>query len=217
MIGLLLLLSLPVFSQQNVVSGGAVSAEKLPSDLRIPAVLKVTLSSKKSKVGDPVKLEVAADVHDAQGAVVIPRHAKLTGRVTRVVRFEKNKQWAMLSFLVERAEWNDHTAVLDAPVYGADVLATNSSQAEMVDGLKTATLSVADPLDIVNTETMSDTRSGGIGGYAHAVRDSTFHTVIMQLTRVPDSVVRTSFIKKDGDLHVPSELMLVCLNGMKAQ
>jgi hypothetical protein len=217
MIGLLLLLSLPAFSQQNVVSGRAISAEKLPSDLRIPAVLKVTLSTKKSKVGDPVKLEVATDVHDGQGSVVIPRHAKLMGHVTRVVRFEKNKQWAMLSFLVDRAEWKDHTAVLDAPVYGADALATDALQAEMVDGLKTATLSLGDPLDIVNTEVMSDTRSGAIGGYAHAVRDSTFHTVIMQLTRVPDAVVRTSFIKKDGDLHVPNELMLVCLNGMKAQ
>jgi hypothetical protein len=213
----ILVLSLPSPAQQNAAAGQAPSAEKLPSDLRIPAVLKVTLSSKKSKVGDPVKLEVSADVRDQSGTVVIPRHTKLTGRVTQAVPYQKNKQRAMLSFVVERAEWKDHSAVLDAPVYGTDVLATNSRRGEIVGGIEAATLDVDDPVEIVNTEIMSDTRSGSVGsGYAHAVRDAAIHTVVMQLTRVPNPAIRTAFVKKDGDLQVPSESMFVFLNGMKA-
>ena len=44
-----------ITAQQN--SPTVATEDKLPSDMRIPAILKVTLSSKKSKVGDPVKLE----------------------------------------------------------------------------------------------------------------------------------------------------------------
>lgn len=206
----ILLCSLPSAGQQP-------PEEKLPRDLRIPAVLKVTLSSKKSKVGDAVKLEVSADVHDLSGAVVIPRHARLTGRVTNVAHYEKNKQAAMLSFVVERAEWKDHAAALDAAVYGADMLATDTQRGEMVGELRFATLGVEDPLNLVDTEIMSDTRSGSVGsGYAHAVRDASFHTVVMQLRRVPDPAIRSTFMKKDGDLHVPSELLVVLLNGMTA-
>ncbi|HEX5434984.1 MAG TPA: hypothetical protein VFY05_12160, partial [Candidatus Angelobacter sp.] len=172
--------------------------------------------SKKSKVGDPVKLEVAADVHDQSGAVILPRHAKLTGHVTQVARYQKNKQAAMLSFVVDHAEWKGHSAALDAPVYGADVLRTDLQQAQMVDGIKAGTLSLSDPLDLINTETMEDTRDGAIGGYAHAVRDQSFHTLQMQLVRVPDPATRTAFMKRDSDLKVPSEWIFVLLNGMKA-
>ncbi|HEY1525264.1 MAG TPA: hypothetical protein VGH51_03415 [Candidatus Angelobacter sp.] len=205
-------------AQQNPAAGQVISTQKLPNALRIPAILKVTLSSKKSKVGDLVKLEVAADVHDPSGAVVIPRHSRLTGRVTSVVRYEKKKQPAMLSFTVERAEWKDHSAALDAPVYGADILATDSSSGEEVDGIRAATLGVERSLNIVNTEIQADTRVGYVGasGYAHALRDSKFHTLIMQLKRVPDPATRTAFVKQDGDLQVPSELLIVLLNGMQA-
>lgn len=202
--------------QQSAASAQATSAEKLPMGLQIPATLKVTLSSKKSKVGDPVKLEVAADVHDQSGAVVLPRHAMLTGHVTQVARYHKDQQAAMLSFVVDRAEWKDHSAALDAPVFGADVLRTDLAQAQMVDGIKAATLSLSDPLNLVKKETMEDTRDGAIGGYAHAVRDQSFHTVEMQLMRVPNPSVRSTFMKRDGDLKVPSEWIFVLFNGMKA-
>jgi hypothetical protein len=211
-----LLFFVPSPAQQSPAVGQLISTHKVPDDLRIPAILKVTLSSKKSKVGDLVKLEVAADVHDPSGAVVIPRHSRLTGRVTSVVRYEKKKQSAMLSFTVERAEWKDHSAVLDAPVYGADLLATDSDKGELIDGIRAATLGVEPSLNIVNTETQADTRVGyaGASGYAHAIRDSKFSTLIMQLKRVPDPAIRTAFVKQDGDLQVPSELLIVFLNGM---
>jgi hypothetical protein len=175
----------------------------------------VTLSSKKSKVGDPVKLEVAGDVQGPNGAVVIPRHARLIGRVTQVVRYEKKTQPAMLSFTVERAEWKDHSVALDAPVYGLDIMATDSNKIEPVGPINAATLGINDPVDIVSTETQEDTRVGSVGaGYAHAIRDQRFQTWVMQLKRTPDPATRSAFVKQNGDLHVPSELLLILLNGM---
>lgn len=208
--------TVPGPAQQDAASSQVISTQKLPSDLRIPAILKVTLSSKKSKVGDVVKLEVGTDVHDAGGAVVIPRHSRLTGRVTSVVRYEKKKQPAMLSFTIERAEWKGHSAALDASVYGIDILATDSNSGEIVDGIRAATLGVEHSLNIVNTEVQADTRVGyaGASGYAHALRDSKLQTPIMQLKRVPDPSIRTAFVKQDGDLQVPSELLIVLHNGL---
>ena len=205
----------PSTAQQNSAAGQPPSTEKLTSELRIPAILKVTLSSKKSKVGDPVKLEVAGDVQGPNGAVVIPRHARLIGRVTQVVRYEKKTQPAMLSFTVERAEWKDHSVALDAPVYGLDVMATDSNKIEPVGPINAATLGINNPVDIVSTETQEDTRVGSVGaGYAHAIRDQRFQTWVMQLKRTPDPATRSAFVKQNGDLQVPSELLLILLNGM---
>jgi hypothetical protein len=213
----ILLSSVTSLAQQNPAAGQVVSTQKIPNDLRIPAILKANLSSKKSKVGDLVKLEVAADVHDPSGAVVIPRYARLTGRVTSVVRYEKKKQPATLSFTVERAEWKEHAAELNAPVYGVALVATDSNQGEEIEGIRAATLGVERSLNIVNTETQADTRVGyaGASGYAHAIRDSKSYTIIMQLKSVPDAATRSAFVKEDGDLQVPSELLIVLLNVMK--
>lgn len=216
-IGFLLSMFLPAMGnspQQTPAASRAGSSQTVPGDLRIPAILKVTLSSKKSKIGDPVKLEVAADVHGADGTVVIPRHARLTGQVTRVVRYQKNKQAAMLAFTVERVEWKDHAATLNASVYGADVLATDARRGELVEGIHAATLGVDQSLDIVSTEIFADTRVGSVGsGYAHALRDTSFQNVIMYLNRVDNSDIKSEFMRSDGDLQVPSEFLLVLLNG----
>ena len=207
----------PSAAQQSSAAGQPVSTEKLTSELRIPAILKVTLSSKKSRVGDPVSLEVAADVQGPSGAVVIPRHARLTGRVTQVVRYQKKNQAGMLSFTVERAQWKDRSVALDAPVYGLDVLATDSNKIEMAGTFRVATLGIDNPVDIMSTEIQEDTRVGSVGsGYAHAIRDHKIQNRIMQLMRTTDPTTRSAFVKQDGDLQVPSELLVVLLNGMVA-
>jgi len=207
----------PSAAQQSSAAGQPVSTEKLTSELRIPAILKVTLSSKKSRVGDPVSLEVAADVQGPGGAVVIPRHARLTGRVTQVVRYQKKTQAAMLSFTVERAQWKDRSVALDAPVYGLDVLATDSNKIEMAATFRVATLGIDNPVDIMSTEIQEDTRVGSVGsGYAHAIRDNKIQNRVMQLMRTTDPATRSAFVKQDGDLQVPSELLVVLLNGMVA-
>jgi hypothetical protein len=189
------------------------SAEKLPSGLRIPAILRSALSSSKSKVGDPVQLEVVVDVHNKNAAVVIPRHSKLYGRVTYVVPYEKKKQPAILSFAVDRAECKGHSVSLDAAVFGTDAMASDSQKGELVEGIMASTLRHSDSLNLISTTLMYDFRLSG--NVPQALHDTGMHNVVMQLKILPDPAVRTAFIKQDGDVELHGEFLLVLLNGMK--
>jgi hypothetical protein len=187
--------------------------QKLPHGLRIPAVLDTSLSSEKSKVGDPVRLEVVADLHDKDGKVVLPRHSKLIGRVTYVARYEKNKQPAMLSFFVDRAEWKGHSGMLDAPVFGINLAVTDSQKAEAVEGIGMATLRHTDTLNLISRVRMDDFAL--IGNGPHVSHDNVLPGgVVMQFVLVPNPAIRTAFVKKDGDLKLDNDFLLVLLNGM---
>jgi hypothetical protein len=213
-IGLCLsLLSLTLWSlgQQPINAGQANS--RLPTGLRIAAILKVSLESSKSKPGDAVRLETIADAHDSRGAVVIPRHSKLYGRVTYVAAWHRKRQPAILSFVVDRAEWKGGSASLDAPVFGVFVMATDSKKGEVVDGVMAATLRHSEFLNIVSTDIMYDFRNAG--GVPQVLHDTVMQNVVMQLKVVPDPAVRTAFVKTDGDLELHSEFLVVLLNGMK--
>jgi hypothetical protein len=209
----LLTSSLAASEQQPAETVQSLSNGTLPTGIRIPAILKSPLSSNKAKLNDPVRLEVVVDVHDKSGAIVIPRHSKLYGKVTQVVSFERKKQPAMLSFSVDRVEWKGHSLTLDAPVFSASAMATDSQKGEMVEGIPSATLRHADSLNLVRTEIMYDFRLPG--NVPQAVHDTTMQSVIMQIKLLPDAAVRTSFVKKDSDLELPSGFMVVLLNGMK--
>jgi len=208
-----LCLLLGTWAQEPPGVDRVASAERLPSGLRIPAILKSSLSSNKSKVGDPVQCEVVVDVHDKNGAVAIPRHSKLYGRVTYVVPYEKKKQPAMLSFGVDRAEWKGHSPELDAPVFGTDAMATDSQKGELVEGIQAATLRHSDSLNLVSSTMMYDFRLSG--NVPQALHDTTIQGVVMQLKVLPDPTVRTAFVKGDGDVELHGEFLVVLLNGMK--
>ena len=108
--------------------GSEASATTLPTGLRIPAILKTPLSSKKSKVGDAVRLEAMVDVHDKSGAVVIPRHANLYGKVTYAVPYEKKERAAGLSFGIDGGKWKQQPVTLDASIFGVEASATDSAR-----------------------------------------------------------------------------------------
>src|ERR1700738_1850316 len=61
----------------------------LPHLWRIRSALEVDPLVEQVQLGDPVQFDVVVDVHDKNGAVAIPRHSKLYGRVTYVVPYEK--------------------------------------------------------------------------------------------------------------------------------
>jgi hypothetical protein len=155
-----------------------------------------------------------ADVHDKTGKVVLPRHAKLTGRVTYVAPYKKNKQPATLSFFVDRAEWNGHSAKLDAPVFGINATLTDSQKAEGVEGIAMATLRHTDTLNLISRVGMDDFRLAG-----NVPQASHYNVlpggVVMQFVLVPNPAIRTAFAKKDGDLKLDNDFLLVLLNGMK--
>jgi hypothetical protein len=184
----------------------------LPAGLRIPAILRTSISSNKSKVGDPVRLEVIADVHDKAGNVVVHRHANLFGKVTSAVPYERKKQDASLSFVVERGEWKHNLFTLDAAIFGVYEEASDAPKGEKVEGVDMATLRNSEAINIINSILMYDLGGGGAGpGASH---DITLHSVIMQLRIVSDPLVRTAFVNNQADIEFQSFLVLL-LNGMK--
>ena len=192
---------------QDVLTG-----PELPRGLRIPAILRTSISSNKSKVGDPVRLEVIADVHDKAGNVVIHRHADLFGKVTYAVSYERKNQSASLSFEVDHGEWKHQSFKLDGAIFGVDASASDSPKGEKVEGIPMATLRNSDAINITSSTVMYDLGGGGFPlGPAH---DISVHSVIMQLRIVPDPVVRTAFVNDKDDIEFHSFLVLL-LNGMK--
>jgi hypothetical protein len=70
------------------------------------AVLSDTLDSRRNKPGDAVKARTSEDVK-ADGVVVIPRGAKLVGRVTEAQIAANKGEQARLGVVFERAELKD--------------------------------------------------------------------------------------------------------------
>jgi hypothetical protein len=163
-------------------------------------------------VGDPVRLEVIADVHDKEGNVVVHRHANLFGKVTSAVPYERKKQDGSLSFVVERGEWKHKLFTLDAAIFGVYEDASDAPRGEKVEGIPMATLRNSDAINITSSTVMYDLGGGGFPlGPAH---DISVHSVIMQLRIVPDPGVRTAFVNDKDNIEFHSFLILL-LNGMK--
>lgn len=202
------------------------SLPKLPNGLRIPATLKSGLSSQKSKVGNPVKLDVYAAVHGKDGKVMIPAHATLTGTVTQVSPFGGAGKRAALAFAVQRADWKGGQGSLDAAVFGvlaipdfrkvgfgtispkddldrSQVLRGSAEQGEIVEDLRTVTLRHQDSLDVVDCRILSE------------IHDTYLAHKVMELDISTDPVVRTYFASDKEDVVLSGYFFVVLLNGMK--
>ncbi|HET7440715.1 MAG TPA: hypothetical protein VFJ47_05380 [Terriglobales bacterium] len=90
----------------------------IPDRTVIPAVLRTSIDARDVKVGKELELAVAEDVRDSTGKLLIPKQAKLTGRVTEAVQWAKDKPESRLSIVVEKAEWKKHSVNLRAFVAG---------------------------------------------------------------------------------------------------
>jgi hypothetical protein len=78
----------------------------------IPAELTSTLRAERAHRGDPVEFRTVEAVLIANG-LVMPRNAKLTGRIVGAAAFEDNKpSWLVL--LVERGQWKNRSIPLHA-------------------------------------------------------------------------------------------------------
>jgi hypothetical protein len=80
--------------------------------LRIPVVLKNSLDAR-GPVGAKVLLECREDVRVGD-KVVIPKKARLTGRVSKAVPWTEDNRESVLSLVVERAEWESGSLELKA-------------------------------------------------------------------------------------------------------
>ena len=79
-------------------------SQPFPAGVTIYGLLKTDLSTKHSKVGDPVELEVARSVSVYGGykiQLLVPEHARLFGTVTMVRRSAKGQTAALAIHVVE--------------------------------------------------------------------------------------------------------------------
>jgi hypothetical protein len=203
---------------------------RLATGLRIPATLKTSLSSQKARVGDTIKLDVYSTVHGKDGKVVIPAHATLIGTVTQATPFHGAGQPAVLAFAVQRAEWKGGQGSLDAAVFGLLALSDfrkpgsrsigskeeyeieqplrgSTTQGEMVEDVRAATLRHQVSLDIVDNRTVY-----WIPGSPLLFTPT---SKIMELKLSTDAAVRTYFTCDKHEVELPREFLVVLLNGMR--
>ena len=103
------------------------------SGINIYAELKKKISSS-TKPGHDVELIVVDDVQGSNGSVLIPKGAKLTGKVT-VARKRKKDEPAALSFVVNKAEWKDGSLPLNAGIERVELMGMAVDQANCLPDL----------------------------------------------------------------------------------
>lgn len=102
----------------SVCQGQLASASALPDRTVIPVVLRTSIDAKDVKVGKEIELAASDDVRDANGKILIPKQAKLLGRVTESVPWAKDHKESRISIVVERAEWKNGVLALHAFIAG---------------------------------------------------------------------------------------------------
>jgi hypothetical protein len=100
------------------VTSAQVVAGMLSDRTIIPVILRTSIDAKDAKVGKGIELAATDDVRDSTGKIVIPKQAKLIGRVTEVVQWTKDHPESKLSIIVENAEWKGGSTKLHAFIAG---------------------------------------------------------------------------------------------------
>ncbi len=117
---ILLLVSASAFAQSssepNVI---------LPTRLHIRAVMDKTVTTKKAKVGDPVRMTVLAPEMEGK-TVLIAKDAHLIGRVAESTPYKGPGTEARLMVVVERAEWRKHSVPLNAYIVAQGAIRTQA-------------------------------------------------------------------------------------------
>jgi hypothetical protein len=111
-LAVLLVTTLPVAATAQIKAG------ELPDRTTIPVTLRTSIDAKDVKVGHRIELSTTDNVRDAAGKIVIPKQAKLSGRVTEAVQWTKDHPESKLSIIVESAEWKGGSAKLHAFIAG---------------------------------------------------------------------------------------------------
>lgn len=123
---LVVALTIPLAAQE------ANSAGRGGMPVVVLAVLAKTVDSKKAKVGDEITARIQADVLSGD-QVVLPRGAKIIGKVTAATAKSRGDGTSTLAFTFDRLETKIRTLLLTAtvqaiaaPVYGDRTLPSNA-------------------------------------------------------------------------------------------
>jgi Sel1 repeat-containing protein len=116
---------LPGFGQAKEQTAPPPTEVQIPDGTIIQAKLRKDLDATKAKVGDSVELEVLEDVLTEPTATVpraittlIPKKARLLGKVTRVESAKERDRVITMSIGFARAEWKGSYASLSAVITG---------------------------------------------------------------------------------------------------
>lgn len=113
-----MLVVLVATTQLVAVTAAQTAAGAVPDRTVIPVILRTSIDAKDVKVGKGIELSTTDNVRDANGRVVIPKQAKLSGRVTEVVQWTKDHPESRISIVVENAEWKGGSTKLRAFMAG---------------------------------------------------------------------------------------------------
>jgi hypothetical protein len=101
-------------------SSGQCSEFTIPDGVRFPAVLVDNIDAKKLRRGDKVRLTASHTLRGPKGKVIIPKGAKLVGRITDIGSHSAaDKSWSV-GFKVESGEWKGGSARLNANAISAE-------------------------------------------------------------------------------------------------
>jgi hypothetical protein len=91
-----------------------VTEIQLPAGLLIDTILKTTVEGSRAMIGDPIQAVVSRNV-GRSGAVVIPKGAQVTGRITRIAQRNTGRvMYQVLGVRLTSIEFDDHRAELVA-------------------------------------------------------------------------------------------------------
>ncbi|HEX8737915.1 MAG TPA: hypothetical protein VF721_21465 [Pyrinomonadaceae bacterium] len=169
-LGLNLILLLGVFAVAQKQKNGDVLVQ---SGASLEAQLESTLDVKKSKPGDEVVLKTTKAVRQ-NGQVVIPKGARLIGRVTEVQQKTRQNAMAKLNVVFERIQGKNLDAPLSATIIGITQATANgkvgdSSDAD-ISGRSSSTASVS-------SDSSGGGLLGGVGNTVGGVVNTTTQTV----------------------------------------
>jgi hypothetical protein len=126
------------------------------SDIIIEGQLQNTLDVQKAKPGDRVVLKTTKAITE-DGKAVVPKGAKLIGRVTEVEKKSKTNDGSRLSLLFERLESGDLTSSINATIVSVTNVAASGNVSDSAN---------ADLFGSSNASARSSSSAGGglLGG-----------------------------------------------------
>lgn len=171
--------------QQDVSAKG--NRKKTDSGLQagtsLEAELQKTLDVEKVKVGDQIVLKVTKDIRQ-NGKIVVPKGAKLIGRITEVQQKTKQNSMSKLGMVFERLEGKN----LDAPISATIISITNiASNTQVGDIFSSETSASSSSTGTVSGRNSGSGGSGLLGGVTNTVSD-----VVNTTTNTVGSVANTA-------------------------
>jgi hypothetical protein len=120
-----------------------VTQVRLPAGLLVEMTLRTALDGGRAAIGDPVAAVVSKDVVSS-GTVVLPKGAKVTGRVTRLGKMEGGRvSWQMAGLRLSTVEFDDKraefTGILESVALASAQITVASGDDQRMAGRKAYT------------------------------------------------------------------------------